>query len=271
MIATNSGLRIVSTGWSAKATTTASPNDTTNAIEIVPMRPRRRVGSISSPARKSRNASPSRESTTTGRSMSSQPSPDGPTMTPMTISSATGGHPHLGREVDENRREQRDDGDHEDRAERDRRVGELGLLLRQAPAEARSADTVGRGVFRRSGGRSEIGARAEAGARRSAEEQSRERARSADGVETGHDAGATRRSEARSDPGSIVNGPMQTTVEPLEDNRVKLHVAVPAEEFEPAINAAFRKLAERGADPGLPARQGAASHPRGPLRPRGRA
>jgi trigger factor len=44
---------------------------------------------------------------------------------------------------------------------------------------------------------------------------------------------------------------MQTTVEPLEDNRVKLHVAVPAEEFESAVNAAFRKLASEVRIPGF--------------------
>ena len=36
---------------------------------------------------------------------------------------------------------------------------------------------------------------------------------------------------------------METSVEPLEGNRVKLHVAVPASEFEQAIEGAFRKLA----------------------------
>ncbi|MGZ4690858.1 MAG: trigger factor [Acidimicrobiia bacterium] len=44
---------------------------------------------------------------------------------------------------------------------------------------------------------------------------------------------------------------MQTTVEPLEGNRVKLHVAVPAEEFETAVNAAFRKLAGEVRIPGF--------------------
>jgi trigger factor len=44
---------------------------------------------------------------------------------------------------------------------------------------------------------------------------------------------------------------MQTTVEELEDNRVKLHVAVPAEEFETAVNAAFRKLAGEVRIPGF--------------------
>jgi trigger factor len=44
---------------------------------------------------------------------------------------------------------------------------------------------------------------------------------------------------------------MQTTVEGLEDNKVKLHVAVPADEFEQAINAAFRKLAREVRVPGF--------------------
>ncbi len=48
-----------------------------------------------------------------------------------------------------------------------------------------------------------------------------------------------------------MSGPMQTTVEPLENNRIKLHVAVPAEEFEPAVNAAFRKLAGEVRIPGF--------------------
>jgi trigger factor len=44
---------------------------------------------------------------------------------------------------------------------------------------------------------------------------------------------------------------MQTTVEPLENNKVKLHVAVPADEFETAVNAAFRKLAGEVRIPGF--------------------
>ena len=44
---------------------------------------------------------------------------------------------------------------------------------------------------------------------------------------------------------------MKTSVEPLEGNRVKLHVAVPAEEFEQAIDAAFRKLAREVRVPGF--------------------
>src|SRR3954470_6372703 len=44
---------------------------------------------------------------------------------------------------------------------------------------------------------------------------------------------------------------MQSTVEPLDDNKVKLHVAVPATEFEQAIDAAFRKLATEVKVPGF--------------------
>jgi trigger factor len=44
---------------------------------------------------------------------------------------------------------------------------------------------------------------------------------------------------------------MQTSVEPLEGNRVKLHVAVPASEFEKAVDAAFRKLAREVRIPGF--------------------
>ncbi len=44
---------------------------------------------------------------------------------------------------------------------------------------------------------------------------------------------------------------MQTSVEPLEGNRVKLHVAVPASEFETAVDAAFRKLAKEVRIPGF--------------------
>ena len=36
---------------------------------------------------------------------------------------------------------------------------------------------------------------------------------------------------------------LTTSVEPLDDNKVRLHVAVPAADFERAIDAAFRKLA----------------------------
>jgi trigger factor len=44
---------------------------------------------------------------------------------------------------------------------------------------------------------------------------------------------------------------MQTTVEDLGDNKVKLHIAVPADEFEQQINAAFRKLAREVRVPGF--------------------
>jgi trigger factor len=44
---------------------------------------------------------------------------------------------------------------------------------------------------------------------------------------------------------------MQTTVESLDGNKVKLHVAVPASEFERAIDAAFKKLAGEVRIPGF--------------------
>jgi trigger factor len=44
---------------------------------------------------------------------------------------------------------------------------------------------------------------------------------------------------------------MQSTVEPLEGNKVKLHVTVPADEFERAIDSAFRKLAREVRIPGF--------------------
>jgi trigger factor len=42
-----------------------------------------------------------------------------------------------------------------------------------------------------------------------------------------------------------------TTVEELEDNKVRLHVAIPADDFEHAIDAAFRKLAREVKMPGF--------------------
>ena len=42
-----------------------------------------------------------------------------------------------------------------------------------------------------------------------------------------------------------------TTVEALEDNKVRLHVAIPASDFETAIDAAFRKLAREVKMPGF--------------------
>ncbi len=44
---------------------------------------------------------------------------------------------------------------------------------------------------------------------------------------------------------------LTTSVEPLEDNKVRLHVAIPAEDFEQAIDAAFRKLAKEVKMPGF--------------------
>jgi trigger factor len=44
---------------------------------------------------------------------------------------------------------------------------------------------------------------------------------------------------------------METSVETLDDNRVKMHVAVPAAEFEKSIDAAFRTLASQVRIPGF--------------------
>src|SRR5438445_10698155 len=44
---------------------------------------------------------------------------------------------------------------------------------------------------------------------------------------------------------------MQSTVESVEGNKVKLHVTVPADEFERALDAAFRKLAREVRIPGF--------------------
>src|SRR3954447_21519419 len=44
---------------------------------------------------------------------------------------------------------------------------------------------------------------------------------------------------------------LTTSVEPLEGNKVRLHVAIPAEDFEHAIDAAFRKLAKEVKMPGF--------------------
>ena len=72
-------------------------------------------------------------------------------------------------------------------------------------------------------------------------------------------------------PGYTPSSLMQSTVEALDGNKVKLHVTVPADEFERAIDAAFKKLAREVRVPGLPAGQGAAPTARGPLRFRDRA
>jgi trigger factor len=45
--------------------------------------------------------------------------------------------------------------------------------------------------------------------------------------------------------------PLTTSVEPLEGNKVRLRVAVPADEFEHAVDAAFRKLATQVKIPGF--------------------
>jgi trigger factor len=45
--------------------------------------------------------------------------------------------------------------------------------------------------------------------------------------------------------------PVTTSVEDLDDNKVRLHVSIPAAEFERAIDAAFRKLASEVKIPGF--------------------
>ncbi len=45
--------------------------------------------------------------------------------------------------------------------------------------------------------------------------------------------------------------PVATSVEELDDNKVRLHVSIPAAEFERAIDAAFRKLASEVKIPGF--------------------
>ena len=44
---------------------------------------------------------------------------------------------------------------------------------------------------------------------------------------------------------------MQTSVEPLEGNRVRLTVTVPADEFEQSIDAAYRRFAQQVRIPGF--------------------
>ena len=63
---------------------------------------------------------------------------------------------------------------------------------------------------------------------------------------------------------------MQTTVEQLEDNRVKLHVAVPADGVRDRGQRRVPQARPRGAHPRVPARQGAPPDPRGALRHRRR-
>ena len=65
-----------------------SPNP---APAVLRIGPRSLATSISRPARKRRNASPIRASTSTGTSTSTHPSPAGPTTMPATISSTTAG------------------------------------------------------------------------------------------------------------------------------------------------------------------------------------
>ena len=64
---------------------------------------------------------------------------------------------------------------------------------------------------------------------------------------------------------------LTTSVEPLDDNKVRLTVAVPADEFEKAIDAAFRKLAPEVRIPGFRPGKAPRAAPRGPARHRGGA
>jgi trigger factor len=54
---------------------------------------------------------------------------------------------------------------------------------------------------------------------------------------------------SRTSPGASPG--VSTSVEPLDGNKVRLHVAIPASEFEKAIDAAFRKLATDVKIPGF--------------------
>src|SRR5207245_5633091 len=51
--------------------------------------------------------------------------------------------------------------------------------------------------------------------------------------------------------GTLRVPPMRTTVEPLEGNKVKLSVEVDEDEFEKALDAAFRKIAREVRIPGF--------------------
>ena len=57
----------------------------------------------------------------------------------------------------------------------------------------------------------------------------------------------------------------------VDGNKVKLHVTVPADEFERAIDDCVPEAGPRGAHPGLPSGQGAPAAARGPARDRHRA
>ena len=61
---------------------------------------------------------------------------------------------------------------------------------------------------------------------------------------------------------------MQSTVESVEGNKVKLHVTVPADEFEHGDRRRVPQARTRGADPRLPSGQGAAAAARGAPRHR---
>ena len=98
MIAISSGVSISPVAFSTSATSNAIPKDTTNAISVTRRTcPRSRWKSISSPARKSRKASPSTEITEIASSTWTIPSTEGPITIPARISSTTDGSFTLGK------------------------------------------------------------------------------------------------------------------------------------------------------------------------------
>ena len=97
MIATRSGERTKPAACSPSPATSAIPKETTKPSPLTrSRRPRRRSKSTSSPAIRSRNASPIRFMTCTGPSTSAQPSTCGPTTIPSRISSTTAGNRRRG-------------------------------------------------------------------------------------------------------------------------------------------------------------------------------
>ena len=97
MIAMSSGAEANPPAASSSATTTAIAKDTTKPVSArISGRPRSLCTSISRPARNSRNARPIRASTWTGASTCTQPSSEGPSTMPATISSTGEGTRNAG-------------------------------------------------------------------------------------------------------------------------------------------------------------------------------
>ena len=90
MIATSSGVSTRPAAFGPSETASAIANESAKAAPVRRSSgPRSLSNSISSPARKSTNASPSRATTSTEASTSARPSTDGPITMPATISSTT--------------------------------------------------------------------------------------------------------------------------------------------------------------------------------------